>query len=284
MDLRVTARHALRVTHRLAPPLASAGAAALFLSPVPRARVWSIEREALASADVRDVAVRGATGRGATVRAYHWGDGARPVLLVHGWQARASRWAPLAAALAARGLSPIAFDAPGHGDSPGRTTDVPQVAAVIDQIVQDTGPLTALVAHSFGALGATLALRQGVPAERFAALAPVSDPEHLLQTFSRQLDLHPRLTSAVRSRVERHLRKEDHTWRSLTVDRGPHDPQIPVLVVHDDEDPVVPIAHGQRMLAAHADAGELLVTRGLDHQRMLTAPEVVQAVADFAAA
>lgn len=284
MDLRVTARHALRVAHRLAPPLASAGAAALFLSPAPRARVWSIEREALASADVRDVTVRGATGRGSTVRAYHWGDGARPVLLVHGWQARASRWAPLAAALAARGLSPIAFDAPGHGDSPGRTTDVPQVAAVIERIAQDTGPLTALVAHSFGALGATLALRQGVPAERFAALAPVSDPEHLLQTFSQQLDLHPRLTSAVRGRVERHLRKEDHTWLSLAVDRGPQDPQIPVLVVHDDEDHVVPIAHGQRMLAAHAGAGELLVTRGLDHQRMLTAPEVIRAVADFAAA
>ncbi len=279
MDLRQSARHALRVTSRLAPPLAEAGAVALFRSPAPRARVWSIEREALAAADVRDVTVQGKT-----VRGYHWGDGERPVLLVHGWQARASRWAPLAAALTARGLSPIAFDAPAHGDSPGRTTGVPEVAAVIERMSQDAGPLTALVAHSFGALGATLALRQGVPAARFAALAPVSDPEHLLETFSRQLDLHPRLTSAVRRRVERSLRREDHTWLSLAVDRGPLDPEIPVLVVHDEEDHMVPLAHGQRMLAAHAGAGELLVTRGLDHQRMLTAPEVIQAVVDFAAA
>ncbi|MCC2317698.1 hypothetical protein [Cellulomonas chengniuliangii] len=65
------------------------------------------------------------------------------------------------------------------------------------------------------------------------------------------------------------------------MDRGLRDPQIPVLVVHDHH--VVP-AHAHRMLAAHAGSGELLTTRGLDHQRMLAEPQVVQAVVDFAAA
>lgn len=279
MDPRRSARRALRVTLRVAPPLAEAGALALFRSTAPRARIWSIEHDGLAAAQVSDVAVQGAS-----VRAYHWGDGRRPVLLVHGWQARASRWAPLAAALVARGLSPIAFDAPGHGESPGRTTDVLQVAAVIQRLADDAGPLTALVAHSFGALAATHALRAGLPAARFAALAPVSDPEHLLESFALQLDLHPRLTAAVRRGLERTLRPVDDPWRSLAVDRGPRDPEIPVLVVHDHDDHVVPIAHAHRMLAAHAGSGELLTTRGLDHERMLAEPQVVRAVVDFAAA
>ncbi len=38
------------------------------------------------------------------------------------------------------------------------------------------------------------------------------------------------------------------------------------------------------MLAAHAGSGELLTTRGLDHERMLAEPQVVRAVVDFAAA
>ncbi|MFI2751841.1 alpha/beta hydrolase [Cellulomonas sp. P22] len=278
MDPRDATRRALRLTHRIAPPLAAVAATALFDNPAPRARVWSIERDPLAQAEVR----RHRVGRH-QVHSYHWGDGARPVLLVHGWQARASRWAPLAAALTAEGLSPVAFDAPGHGESTGRSTDVPRMSEVVLHLAAQTGPLDALVAHSFGALAATHALRQGVPAARFVALAPVADPEHLLQTFSEQLDLHPRVTAGVRRRIARTQPVED-PWRALAVDRGPLDPTLPVLVIHDEQDHVVPVEHGRRMLAAHADHGRMLTTHGLDHQRMLTSPEVIEAVVEFVVA
>lgn len=277
MDTRVVARRTLRLTHLIAPPLAEVGAAAMFGTPGRRARVWSIERDPLAQAEVR----RHRVGRH-QVHSYHWGDGARPVLLVHGWQARASRWAPLAAALTARGLSPIAFDAPGHGESTGHGTDVPSLGALVQHLADQTGPLDALVAHSFGALAATHALRQGVVADRYVALAPVSDPEHLLETFATWLDLTPRVVAGVRRRIDR-SQPVDDPWRTLAVDRGPLDPTLPVLVIHDEEDQVVPVAHGRRLLAAHADHGQMLTTHGLDHQRMLTEPRVIDAVVDFVA-
>ncbi|WP_238162986.1 alpha/beta hydrolase [Kribbella capetownensis] len=51
---------------------------------------------------------------------YAWGDGRRPVLLVHGWRSRASRYAGFVARLLELGYSPVSFDAPGHGDTPCR--------------------------------------------------------------------------------------------------------------------------------------------------------------------
>ena len=53
------------------------------------------------------------------VAVYAWGDGGRPVLLVHGWQSRAARFASFVRPLIDRGFSPISFDAPANGDSTG---------------------------------------------------------------------------------------------------------------------------------------------------------------------
>src|SRR6478609_3042547 len=62
--------------------------------------------------------------RGHDLATYRWGGGDRTVLLLHGWRGRASQFAPLVRELVAEGFHVVAFDAPAHGDSPGRNTDI----------------------------------------------------------------------------------------------------------------------------------------------------------------
>src|SRR3954454_5387191 len=93
-----------------APRLAGRAAYELFRSTRGRAPIRPEEAEVDRRATLHYLVVNGRD-----VATYRWGDGARPVLLVHGWQSRASRFAALVTALLEHGYSPVSYDAPGHG-------------------------------------------------------------------------------------------------------------------------------------------------------------------------
>src|SRR5690606_26641661 len=55
---------------------------------------------------------------------------------------------------------------------------------------------------------------------------------------------------------------------------------VPVLLVHDEADDVVPVEHSRDLLARLPQA-RLLTTRGLGHSGMLRDPATLAAIADF---
>lgn len=74
--------------------------------------------------------------------------------------------------LVSAGFKVVAFDAPAHGESSGRTTDLVESASAIAAVAAHTGPLHAVLAHSFGASMALYAQRDwGVQAPRMARSA-----------------------------------------------------------------------------------------------------------------
>jgi pimeloyl-ACP methyl ester carboxylesterase len=57
---------------------------------------------------------------------------------------------------------------------------------------------------------------------------------------------------------------------------------LPLLLIHDQNDRQVPVAEAAR--AAHVlPEAELMITRGLGHNRLLADPTVVRAIAEFVA-
>src|SRR5882757_981407 len=105
-------RAGLRATAVVSPGLAGRLAFELWRRPMMRGGVRPAEREIHDAAKVEIVD---------GIVTYAWGDGSRPVLLVHGWRSRASRYYAFVARLVELGYSPISYDAPGHGDTPGPT-------------------------------------------------------------------------------------------------------------------------------------------------------------------
>ncbi|MEV1047530.1 alpha/beta hydrolase [Streptomyces sp. NPDC049916] len=251
----------------------------LFRRPQGRSRARPDERDVMEQARTSELAVNGEV---AVV--HHWGDGERPVLLVHGWESRASRYAKAVARLLGLGFSPVAFDAPGHGEATGETTTMLEYLDIITALHRAHGDFDAIVAHSFGATATFVALRQGVRARRVVAISAVPDFAYLVDAFSVGLSLGPDLDAEVRGRLERQVYPgERDMWSRFSVFPGSADVRIPLLFIHDEDDTMVDIGQGRRIAEAFGERARLVITRRLGHQRILGAPRVVEELAGFIA-
>ena len=273
-------RLGLNATARVSPRLAGRLALEVWRRPWGRGPVRPGERAVHESAVVGSV-----VHRGRPVVTYRWGDGRRPVLLVHGWRARASRWATLVDGLVAAGLSPVAYDAPGHGATDGRVVTILDHEAIMRRLAARHGPFEAVVGHSFGVALALYAVRSGLTAERVVAISGMGDFGYLVDGFCAGLQLDPPVAAALRRAVERaYFEGDPDIWRRFSVGAavdGAAAAACDVLVVHDVGDEVVDPAQARLITAAHGERATYLETEGLGHGRILDAPEVVGAVVRF---
>ncbi|MER6097622.1 alpha/beta hydrolase [Streptomyces sp. NPDC001728] len=270
-------RPALNTAARVAPGAAGRLAFHLFVRPLGRAKVKPGEQALLAAARTGHLRVRGKD-----VVTYAWGDGPRPVLLVHGWSSRASRLTAFAEALLARGHSVVAFDAPGHGESPGRASNILEYREIVRGLHARHGDFEAVVAHSFGVLAALFALRDGIRTSRFVGLGGVGSFEMLAESFRAGFGLDERVIRCMRAYVEGRLAPgERGIWDRFDADRDPGALGAPVLLFHDEGDDMVPLAQARRLARAHGDRARLVVTKSLGHRRLLTDAEVVAEAVEF---
>ncbi|MFE4971030.1 alpha/beta hydrolase [Kitasatospora sp. NPDC056651] len=273
-------RGVLNPAARIAPGAAGRAAFELFTHPVRRSRVRESEREVHGRAVAERLAVNGKP-----VVGYRWGSGERPVLLLHGWRSRASRFAPYVPRLRALGLSAVAFDAPGHGDSGGRSTGVPEFRELALRLQERYGPFEAVVAHSLGVCAALGALADGLAAGRLAAVSGVSRVGFFPAAFCAGLGLNAEVERALRERIERELFAGDAGgWERYDAARRVEAVGGPVLVLHDEGDTVVPLSEAHRLREAYGERLELVVTQGLGHRRIVAEPTIVDQVIGFISA
>jgi pimeloyl-ACP methyl ester carboxylesterase len=211
--------------------------------------------------------------------AWRWGRGPT-VLLVHGFEGSRLQFGAIIEALVARGFSAVALDAPGHGESAGDELTVVQYVTAIERALAQLGPVHAVVGHSLGGAMSVFSIAEAGGAGRVAAIAAPSSLKRQLHRFAEAVGLSKRGEAAFIASVEAHVGRpaSDFDVRHVA---GKVD--LPFLVIHDQNDRQVPVVEAAR--AAHALRGaELVVTRGLGHNRLLAAPAVVKAVVDFVSA
>lgn len=284
MDLAVTAvRITLNAASYVAPGPAGKAAFRLFRKPRGRSRLRPDERPVMDLAEVGAVAV----GGGSAV-SYRWGTGERPVLLVHGWESRGSRFATLVSELLDLGLSPVAFDAPGHGEATGEAMTILDLRDIITALDAERGPFEMIVAHSLGVTATFVAVRErGVRTERIVAISGVPDFAYLVDGFCAGLGLRARLNRELRRRVERELFSgETDIWSRFSSTRTGRDSTAEAgassfLIVHDEDDDMVDPAASRALHSTLGDRARLVVTRGLGHRRIIGDRQVAVSVRDF---
>ena len=263
----------------VSPALAGDIAYRLFFTTSPRMPVR--ETDAATHADAR----RGRlTVRGAEVVTYEWGSGPRAVLLLHGWRGRASQFAPLVRELVAAGFHVVAFDAPAHGSSGGRRTDIRDWIDAAEQLQTSHGPFAAIVGHSFGALAALTAARSTVPTLAVAAIAGAASPDAFLAQFAVDLRLDAPTTARLSTRFRGRLGL-DEAAVSERYDAAQHPlpASTALLIVHDRDDRRMPDHDSLRLHEAHGERSHLIRTEGLGHTRVLSADATLDAVVTLAA-
>jgi pimeloyl-ACP methyl ester carboxylesterase len=264
---------ALRALAAVAPGRAAAALEALFLT-VRRHPEPARERDWLAGSESWTV-----RSGGHAVVARAWGRGPA-VLLVHGWEGRGSQLGAFVAPLVAAGFRPVTFDAPGHGQSTGRTSSLVEMADAVLAVGREVGPLRGAIAHSVGASAVTVALAVGLEVDRAVFVSPPADPGRFLDAVAAWLGLPAGIARRTRARIERRFAVE---WdRLITATLAP-EMTAPLLVFHDRGDVEVPWGEG-RELVRRWPAARLVTTSGLGHRRILRDPDVVAGAARFVAA
>jgi pimeloyl-ACP methyl ester carboxylesterase len=208
---------------------------------------------------------------------HSWGSGP-VVLFLHGWSGRGSQVAAFVAPLLEAGYQVVAPDAPGHGDTPGRETNIFEVARTVIELYTRIAPVHAAITHSFGGMVLAYAMTQGVQVGRVVCISAPADVDFLLQGFAATLSLHPRVLADLRQRIERRFEGDYHV-RLSTVENVRRQ-TVPALIIHDEQDHNVPWQQGERIAAAWPGA-RFMKTQGLGHGRILRDSSVVAAVVDF---
>ncbi len=261
----------------LAPGAAVDVSARLMAHVGPPARVRERDR------DVHDRARRGVIHVGSErVVTYQWGDDDSPtVLLAHGWQLRASRLATLVRAFEEAGLRVLAFDAVAHGESSGRSANMFQFVAALDaladEVVSRGGEVVGVVGHSLGGLAAGVAVRDGLPAPRWAAIGAPAGMAPIAQVFAAMVGLPSRLVPDLLDAASQRFLDDATAWRRAELAIRPAPPAAAALFVRDVDDAMALPGDARRLHAAH-EGSELLVTAGLGHNGVLDDPEVCAAV------
>lgn len=268
------ARAALQTAYILSEDLGTDLAERLFTSP-RRYRRPERERAVLATGRPFTVEVELRAprwnGQRRQLAAWRWGLGPT-VLLIHGWEGRGSQLGAFVEPLVAAGMSVVAFDAPAHGDSPGRRLYLTDHADAIAGVVAAVKPIHATIAHSFGCAALLLAhARAGVDVDRNVMIAPNVLIDDAVRRFARVVAL----DDLDRRALERAIgTRSGIGLDSLDLDRLVGARDTGLLVMHDRGDREVPPVHGERLAATWPNA-QLRMTDGLGHRRILRDPAMI---------
>lgn len=210
---------------------------------------------------------------------YQWGRGPA-VLLVHGWEGRATQMAGFIKPLTNAGFSVITFDAPAHGNAPGKRTNLPEMAEVIADIEKQTGGFHAVIAHSFGGVVAAFAIRQGVRTARLITIGSPASMKYIFDDFQKKLKGSAGLMERFALAIERIARMPVSEMSPERIAAGFSQPG---LVIHDRNDKEVDF-HQALKLHANWKRSRLMLTENLGHRRILNNERIIAAVLEFVAA
>jgi pimeloyl-ACP methyl ester carboxylesterase len=206
--------------------------------------------------------------------ALRWGSGPA-VLLMHGWEGRPTQFAALIKALVNAGYGVVALDAPAHGHSPGREANVVLFARALLEAASELPPLKAVIGHSMGGASALLATQLGLRTEALVSIAAPSRILTMLRQFSRYMGL-PRQARAHFVR----LVEEKAGIAAGQLDSAHYQLDFPGLIVHAEDDPMVPFSEAEAIHQSWFDSRLLRLESG-GHQRVLADPRLLQAVLEL---
>ena len=210
---------------------------------------------------------------------YSWGDEANPlIVLVHGWMGRATQFHSLIEALVSNSYRVIAFDGPAHGESKGRSTDLRDFSAALQNINETYGPIKMAVGHSFGGVAVLYAIEKGLDLENAILISSPSIGDDIIKQFVSQMNGTSATGEAFKRSIKRKFGFEfnelsaSHIIKRINLNS--------LLLVHDYKDNDVPISHAE-LLKELFPAAKTIFTTGLGHTRILRDQATVEKIVKY---
>lgn len=208
-------------------------------------------------------------------------EGDAPVIIVlHGWGGNSSLMLPLAPHIHDGGFHALFVDARNHGLSEEDSfSSMPRFAEDLEVAVEwarkrDDVTAVGVIGHSVGAGALIFSASKGVPIDAAVSVSSFAHPGEMMHE---NMPLPKPVIAMILEAVQRTIgyRFDDFAPR---VRVGSVD--IPLLLVHGDEDVVVPITNLHQLADAHGSA-EVIVVPGGGHSNLAPFEPYIDDIVDF---
>jgi len=175
------------------------------------------------------------------------------------------------------GYSTISFDAPAHGKSKGKTTIMSDFIASILEIEKQYGPFEVAIGHSLGGMSVLNGIKDGLQVNKAVIIGSGDIVQDILDDFTAKLSLKQEISERLRNLFEE---KYQVKMDDFSAYKAAQKMEIPVLVIHDKDDPEVPVKAGIH-IHEQLKNGILYITEGLGHRKILGNQNVIKKILEF---
>jgi len=247
----------------------------LWLTP-PRFKTPASDHPSLASSNIKSLAFDEHD-----ITTFRWVQSGPTVLLVHGWSGRGTQLGAFVEPLVNAGYRVLSFDAPAHGRSSGKQTNLYEISNTILALQRRYGKFHAIISHSFGNPCTALAIQHGLKTDRLVSISPPATTIGLIDKFTQALNIANKTRGKLVKRIENIFGA--HIWEDLSMKNLVKQINQPAMVIHDVNDTDIPWKEGQAV-AHNWNNAPFMLTTGLGHRRILRDEKVINAAVEFISA
>lgn len=199
---------------------------------------------------------------GHRLQTYHWPGKKETVLLVHGWESNSFRWRNLIGKLQEADYTIVAFDAPGHGLSSGKSLHLPLYADCIQKVIETYAPKH-VIGHSYGGMAILFDEfnHQNVDVEKIVTIGSPSEFHELLAHYQNLVGFNDRVLNAFETLV---IERFGSRVSDLSSSRFVKNNTKKGLLLHDELDRFAPF-HASERVHADWEGSTFIRTKGLGH-------------------
>jgi pimeloyl-ACP methyl ester carboxylesterase len=222
------------------------------------------------------------TLNGLTIKGYCWNKGqTKKVLILHGFSSSAYNFQAYVLPLVEKGYEVLAFDAPAHGNSGGKTINVVQYREMIELIIKEHGPIASFISHSFGGIAICLAMEKTVHDEhtKIVLIAPATETISAIDAAFTMLQINKQ---AIRQEFDSIIiERSGHAPKWFSIRRAMNHIKAKVLWIHDEDDTVTPLKDALKVRDDKHPNVEFLITSGLGHRNIYRSSSIKKKIFEF---
>lgn len=215
------------------------------------------------------------------IRGYRWNHPSqKKALILHGFESSVTNFEKYVEPLIDKGYEVLAFDAPAHGRSSGKTINAVVYKEFIQFIWNSYGPIDSFLTHSFGGLALCLALEE-IPhpaSTKIILVAPAAETKTAVDHFFKLL----KLDAAVRKEFESIITKtggKPPEWYSVS--RVAPTLQGQVLFLQDKDDYMTPLSDVKPIMDKNYPNFHFVISEGLGHRRIYRDEQSIKKIVEF---
>lgn len=201
---------------------------------------------------------------GKKIQCYRWGDGPKNILFVHGWQSNSFRWKKYIEELPKDKFTIYSIDAPGHGNSEGKISNVPLFEKALTAVSVHIGDIDSIVSHSIGSFSSLYFVDQNPTKQpkKIVTLATPNSIEDFLDFYFDKLSLSKRTIRNFRTYFNSYTNKDTSYFKLSQIIKSN---QAKGLIIHDEDDLRVTVDYS-KLLHSLWPKSKLVLTNGFGHK------------------